>query len=166
MIYGKIKIYGGKHSVTIGENVTLRSGTATNPLGGMNRILINVPQGGFLRIGNNVGITNSCFVALKGIVIEDNVLIGGDCKFYDSDFHSIEYTDRMQHPDTRKKSGVITVRQGAWIGAHTIVLKGVTIGARSVVGAGSVVSKDIPDDEVWGGNPAVFIRKTACCQGK
>ena len=56
-------------------------------------------------------------------------------------------------------------KHGAWIGedvfigAHSIILKGVTIGARSIVGAGSVVTKDIPADEVWAGNPAKCIRK-------
>jgi acetyltransferase-like isoleucine patch superfamily enzyme len=59
----------------------------------------------------------------------------------------------------------VVIRDGAFIGAHTIVLKGVTIGERSVVGAGSVVTKDIPDGEIWAGNPARFIRKLDACSG-
>ena len=46
-----------------------------------------------------------------------------------------------------------------FIGANSIILKGVTIGERSIIGAGSVVTKNIPDDEIWAGNPAKFIRK-------
>ena len=44
-------------------------------------------------------------------------------------------------------------------GAHSIILKGVTIGARSIIGAGSVVTKDVPANEVWLGNPAKFYKK-------
>ena len=52
----------------------------------------------------------------------------------------------------------------AFIGAHSIVLKGVTIGKHSVIGAGSVVTKNIPDNEVWAGNPARFIRRLDTAQ--
>ena len=45
------------------------------------------------------------------------------------------------------------------MGTHTIILKGVTVGAKSIIGAGSVVTKSIPDGEIWAGNPAHFIRK-------
>ena len=65
----------------------------------------------------------------------------------------------MQRPDTHIKTKPILIKEGAFIGAQSIILKGVTIGKHSVVGAGSVVTKDIPDGEIWGGNPAVFIRK-------
>jgi acetyltransferase-like isoleucine patch superfamily enzyme len=162
VIYGKIKIFGGKNAIVIGRNVVLRSGILTNPLGGAERIIFNVPRGGYLYIGDNVGISNSTFVATKSIRIGDNVLIGGDCKFYDSDFHSVNYMDRMQKPDTKKKAKEIVIKDGAWIGAHSIVCKGVTIGKKSVVGAGSVVTKNIGDNELWAGNPAVFIRKINC----
>ncbi|MCD7824200.1 MAG: hypothetical protein LUG86_09355 [Oscillospiraceae bacterium] len=53
----------------------------------------------------------------------------------------------------------VAVGNGAFIGAHTIILKGVTVGEKSIVGAGSVVTKSIPDGEIWAGNPAHFIRK-------
>lgn len=53
----------------------------------------------------------------------------------------------------------IVIEDDVFIGAHCIISKGVTIGARSIVAAGSVVVKSIPPDEVWGGNPARFIKK-------
>lgn len=159
VVYGKIKFFGGKnHSISIGDNVIIRSGMTTNPLGGDTRTILKV-TGGFLHIGNNVGITNSCIVSTKGIIIEDNVNIGGDCKLYDSDFHSVVFSERMEFPDTHVQSAPIVIKNGAWIGAHSIILKGVTIGERAVIGAGAVVTKDIPADQVWAGNPAKFIKQ-------
>lgn len=61
--------------------------------------------------------------------------------------------------DLGVKHATVVIKDGAFIGAHTIVLKGVTIGERSIVGAGSVVSRSIPDYEIWAGNPAKFIKK-------
>ena len=85
--------------------------------------------------------------------------IGGGCCIYDTDFHSISFEDRHQCPDVHIKSKPVHIKRGAWIGAHTTILKGVTVGEKSVVGACSVVTKDIPDGEIWAGNPAHFIRK-------
>lgn len=163
VVYGKLYLKGnGK--MTIGDNVIFRSGLLTNPLGGGNRMVIAVDEGSSIVIGNNVGISNSCMRATVGggIVIEDNVLIGGDCKIYDSDFHSVSYEQRREDSDTHVISKSVTIKEGAWLGAHCIVLKGVTIGERSVVGAGAVVTKSIPADELWAGNPARFIRKLNC----
>ena len=57
-----------------------------------------------------------------------------------------------------KKKG-ITIEDDVLIGTRSIILKGVTIGARSIVGSGSVVTKSIPSDEIWAGNPAKFIKR-------
>lgn len=55
--------------------------------------------------------------------------------------------------------GEVRIKEGAFIGISTIILKPVTIGKNAIIGAGSVVTKDIPDNEVWAGNPAKFIKK-------
>jgi acetyltransferase-like isoleucine patch superfamily enzyme len=57
------------------------------------------------------------------------------------------------------KKAPVHIKKGAFVGAHCLILKGVTIGENSIVGAGSVVTKDIPDHEIWGGNPARLLRK-------
>ena len=57
---------------------------------------------------------------------------------------------------SNSKQGII-IKEGAFVGAHSIILKGVTIGERSVIGAGSVVTKDIPSDELWVENPVRFV---------
>lgn len=55
--------------------------------------------------------------------------------------------------------GKVIIQENAYLGMNTLVVKPVTIGKNSIVGAGSIVTKDIPDNEVWAGNPARFIRK-------
>lgn len=92
------------------------------------------------------------------------MLIGGNCKFYDTDFHSLNYSDRMRPyllnmPDENIVNKDILIKKGAFIGGHSIILKGVTIGENSIVGAGSVVSKSIPDNEIWAGSPVELIKK-------
>lgn len=57
------------------------------------------------------------------------------------------------------KTKPVIIKDGAFIGTDCIILKGVTIGEKSVIGAGSVVTKSVPDGEIWAGNPAKFIRK-------
>ena len=86
-----------------------------------------------------------------GITIEDDVFIGPNTTFTN---------------DKKPKSGnrdfkieKTIVKQGASIGANATILPGISIGSNSLVGAGSVVSKNIPDNEVWIGNPARFHRK-------
>jgi len=149
----------GKGSITIGDNVTINSCRESNPIGGDTVTIIYAKTNSIIKIGNGVGISNTTFVAKENIEIGDDVLIGGDCKIYDHDFHSLNYEERMMHPDPGIKSAPVHIKKGAFVGAHSIILKGVTVGERSIIGAGSVVTKSIPDGEIWAGNPARFIRK-------
>lgn len=55
--------------------------------------------------------------------------------------------------------GKVAIKRGAYLGMNTLVVKPVTIGENAIIGAGSIVTKDIPPNEVWAGNPARFIRK-------
>ena len=110
-------------------------------------------------IGDHCGISNSALFCFQEIQIGNYVMIGGGCKIYDSDFHSLILENRISILDTDIKSRTVNIKEGAFIGAHSIILKGTTIGKKSIIGAGSVVSGVIPDGEVWAGNPAKFIRK-------
>ena len=131
----------------------------TNPIGGDTKTILFAKENGEISIGNQCGISNTAICCLTKITIEDKVMIGASCKLYDHDFHSLILEERLKYPDIGVKSAPILIRKGVFIGACTIVLKGVTIGSRSIVGAGSVVTKNIPDGEIWAGNPAKFIRK-------
>lgn len=156
--YGRIFVRGtGK--ITIGSNVTITSCRETNPIGGDIKTILFAKGNGSIEIGNHVGISNTAIVALEKINIEDDVMIGGGCKIYDHDFHSLKYEERVTDTEIGVKCRPILIKRGAFIGAHSIILKGCTIGEKSVVGAGSVVRDNIPDGEVWAGNPAKFIKK-------
>lgn len=145
--------------IRFGKKIGINSGRKFNLIGGDSKLILRVINDGRIIIGNNVGMSNVTLVARNLIKIDDDVLLGGGVKIYDNDFHSLDFDTRINHPYEDIKSKPVIVKHGAFIGAHSIVLKGVTIGERSIVGAGSVVTKNIPNDEIWGGNPAKFIRK-------
>jgi len=151
---------GGKFE--IGENFTINNGFVANLIGRQQPCFFIVGPEGQLEIGNNVGISSSAIVCREKIVIEDHVLIGGNTAIYDTDFHPVNFMDRLRSPDKYSpliKNNPVFIKEHAFIGAHTTILKGVTIGERSVIGAGSVVTKNVPPDEIWAGNPARFIKK-------
>lgn len=155
-IRGRIYVHNSG-SIKIGKAVKFNSGFFPNPVGGNERLIVSVDPKAYLIIGDNVGISNAEIVVKNKVVIENDVMIGGGVKIYDSDFHPINYEKRMESPNENKSIPVV-IKQGAFVGAHAIILKGVVIGQHSVVGAGSVVTKSIPDNEIWAGNPAQFIR--------
>jgi len=148
----------GKGKIEIGNKVIITSCRETNPIGGDTKTILYA-NGGTIKIGNNVGISNSAIISTISIIIEDNVLIGGNCKIYDNDFHSTDFNERMKSVNGGVKSLPIIIKEGAFIGGHSIILKGVVIGNRSIIAAGSVVTKSVPAGEIWGGNPAKFLKK-------
>ena len=89
------------------------------------------------------------------ITIGDHTLIGPNCSFYTS-IHPMDYLERRKPQETCKP---ITIGEDCWLGGNVTVVGGVKIGARSVIGAGSVVVKDIPEDCFAAGNPCRVIRK-------
>lgn len=107
-------------------------------------------------IGDYTSINNNFLaIACKEILIGSHCRIGINCQVLDSDFHDIEKNQRS----SAGQSDAIVLGDNVWIGNNVIILKGVRIGENSIVGAGSVVTKSIPDNEIWGGSPARFIRK-------
>ncbi len=113
-----------------------------------------INYGKHTKIGKNVFINFDCvFLDLGGITIEDNVLIAPKVSLL-TESHPI-------HPDERHSliPKPIHIKKNAWIGANATILQGVTIGENAVVAAGSVVSKDVPDNVVVGGTPAKIIKE-------
>lgn len=143
----------------IGNNVRINSRISANPIGGDRKCYFVTGKGANLTLGNGVAISNSTINCYNSITIEENVMIGGSCKIYDTDFHSLNSVERTNDDRTTINTKPILIKSNAFIGGHCIILKGVTIGCNSIIGAGSVVTKDIPDNEIWAGNPAQFIKK-------
>ena len=109
--------------------------------------------GQFITIGKNVFINHACsFLDLGGITIEDDVMLGPNVQLI-TENHPINPSERK---NLELKS--ILIKKNAWVGAGAIVLPGVTVGENSVVAAGSVVTKDVPDNIVVAGVPAKFIK--------
>lgn len=160
------KVFGGLHllihpasQVSIGCEVRINSSHVLNFVGGFHQTGIHVNKNAKLIIGDRVALSNSTIVCTNRIEIEDNVFIGGDCNIYDTDFHPIDASERINNRLDKVKTAPILIKRGSFIGAHSIILKGVTIGENAIIGAGSLVSKDIPDNEIWAGNPIKKIRK-------
>lgn len=153
---GRIYFFGsGK--LKIGANTIINSGVVANSVGG-NRTTFYIINGAQVEIGENCGISNSTICAANGITIGNRSIIGGNCCLYDTDFHSINYRERQNKPDVGIKTAPICIGEDVFIGANSMILKGITIGDRSIVAAGSVVTRDIPPDQLWGGNPVKKIR--------
>lgn len=130
---------------------------------------------GHITIGDRTFIGGGTFICVEGIHIGNDVLISWGCTFADNNSHSWKWSERMEDVQAWKKGldenkighykdwsnvqrAKIVIHDKAWIGFNCIILKGVSIGEGAVVGAGSVVTKDVPDWTIVGGNPAKIIR--------
>jgi len=161
-INGKIKIKGipyirkaSNAKMIIKDGVKIISSITANPVGGDERMKFFVM--GELFIDEKTGMSNTTIVCMDKIHIGKRVIIGGGTKIYDTDFHPIHYLDRIENPNNIKTSPIL-IDDDVFIGAHSIILKGVRIGKGSVIGAGSVVAKDIPANQIWAGNPVIYIK--------
>ena len=155
----------GWGQIVIGDDFRFSSGGCINP------ICRNIRGAFYLNschakiiIGDRVGISSACLWAKDEITIGHDVKIGGDCLILDNDAHPVDYIARRLEENNNTEGsraiGTAPVRIGddVWIGARCIILKGVTIGARSIIAAGSVVVSSIPEDVIAGGNPCKVLR--------
>ena len=120
-------------------------------------------------VESNVFIgAGTLIAAALSIVVEEDALISYQCMITDADNHSLRYSLRKhdvrdwlagRHDWTKVAKEPVRICKGAWLGAHTIVTKGVTIGEGAVCGAGSVVTKNVPPYTIVAGNPARVIRE-------
>lgn len=165
-VYNKVYITGMRGIITIGDDFTFTSGDCINPICRNIRGCIHTDKkNSTIIIGNGVGMSSPCIWIRDRLAIGDNVKIGGGCMILDTDTHQIDYLARRgkiapnsENKFTKIQSAPITIEDDVWIGANCQILKGVTIGARSIIGAGSVVTKNIPSDCIAAGNPARVIK--------
>ena len=115
-------------------------------------------KGSNIIIGDNVFIGhNTEFNISERISIGNDCLIASNCKFIDHDhgFSVVNKPVRLQEP----KISPIIIEDNVWIGTSCIILKGVTIGSGSIIGAGSLVNRNVPPNEIWCGSPASQKKK-------
>lgn len=132
---------------------------------------------GMVTIGNHSYIGGGTFICRSSIEIGDNVTIAWGGTFYDHDSHSLDYLKRRKDIDDELNdirngrnfiankdwsdvnSKPIKICNDAWIGMNVIILKGITVGEGAIIGAGSVVTKDVPAWTVVAGNPARVVKE-------
>jgi UDP-2-acetamido-3-amino-2,3-dideoxy-glucuronate N-acetyltransferase len=137
-IRGFVNLYG----CTIGNDV--RIGT-----------FVEIQKGAV--IGNNCKIQSHSFIC-EGVTLEDEVFVGHGVVFINDRFPRATNDEGLPKNDNEWSCESTVVKRGASIGSGATILCGVTIGERAIVGAGSVVTKDVPDGTIVAGNPARIIR--------
>ena len=150
----KIQVIRGSRMI-INAGVVIHSHINANPvIGRRTTTLATVAPGAIMELGKNVGISGVCIAAAKEIRIGEGTIVGADAMILDNDFH-------LPLPDWRWGDAAVAtakpilIGRGCFIGTRAIILKGVTLGDGAVVGAGAVVTHDVPAGHMAIGNPAV-----------
>lgn len=149
-----------KATCIIGDGFKMHNGTKYSDSGVNGKCRIDVRDTATLIIGKNVGISDVTITCHEYIKIGDNVLIGVGAQIKDTDNHSLNPNHRLNAElDWKNKNTLpIIISENVFIGANAYILKGVKIGKNSIIGAGSVVTKDVPENQIWAGNPAKLIK--------
>jgi acetyltransferase-like isoleucine patch superfamily enzyme len=140
--------------MVLGDGVQIASAVRANPLGlSQPSVLRAMAPGAQLVLGPGVGLSGSVLCAGSSIEIGEGTILGAGVMIIDTDFHvpSGEFGWANEIASTSKP---IKIGRGVFIAARAIILKGVTVGDRAVIGAGAVVAKDVPPRHVAVGNPA------------
>jgi acetyltransferase-like isoleucine patch superfamily enzyme len=150
-----------KGGITIGRNFKVDTRRLSNLVGLKGSSILCCYGNGRIAIGDNSGMSAAVLSSRSEIRIGNHVMLGGNVRIFDHDFHSLDPTDRRD-PDRDKlncRTAPVVIGDDVLVGADAIILKGVRIGARSVIGAGAVVTlPDIPSDSIIAGNPARVVR--------
>jgi acetyltransferase-like isoleucine patch superfamily enzyme len=142
-----------------GKRLNLRSSVASNPLGPNHPVILCTREpGAVLGIGDNFAMSGGSICAAEKITIGNYVTVGANTSIVDTDFHPLNPKFRYRHPQEAKTAPIV-IEDEVFIGMNCLILKSVTIGQGSVIGAGSVVTKDVPAGVIVAGNPAGIIRK-------
>lgn len=126
---------------SVGTNVNIQKNATISPT---------------LVIGNNSGIGANSIIG-RGTTIGDNVMMGPECYIYTRN-HAFSRTDIPMREQGMQDFKPVTIGNDVWIGARVTILPGVKIGNGCIIGAGSVVTKDMPDFAISGGNPARVLK--------
>ena len=155
--------FNGKPDLSIGKGCTLEigHGTLINSSNKYYHVNMFAPvkifaerDGTKIIIGHSTRIHGACIHASKGITIGDRCLIAANVQIFDFNGHAASFDNVENRIHTTSEGKDIIIEDDVWIGTGAIILPGVRIGKGSIIGAGSVVTKDIPSYCVASGNPA------------
>lgn len=165
--YGYVKLHGWPiislcqgSKIVMNKGVTLVSNSSNNYAEINHRVILATLSPEAIITLDGCGISGSSICAAESVYIGKNVGLGANTSVYDTDFHPIDPDKRRNQSGlTHVKIAPISIGNDAWIGANSLILKGVTIGEGAVVAAGSVVTQDVSSMTVVGGNPAKLIKE-------
>lgn len=164
------RLYGlpivGLHSdseIIIGIDCELCSHSESTYLGVNHPVILRtLRNGAAIVIGNNTGISGGVICAAVRVEIGNECLIGANVTISDTDFHPMKAHGRRYSKEMDEIAAApVIIEDNVFIGTGAIILKGVRIGRNSVIGAGAVVTKDIPGNSIAAGNPAKLIKSIA-----
>ncbi len=137
--------------IVLGNNVTIRSNTIIECTGVIKEL------GNGIIIGDNVGISQNCLIQVRGAVeIGSNTIFGPGVSIF-SESHKFDIKDQFIVDQGTTRKGV-KIGSGVWVGSGAIILDGVNVGDHSIIAAGSVVNRDVPEYAIVGGIPAKRLK--------
>jgi len=144
--------------ITLGDEVVVNSRADSNQAGLPHpTILAALEPGSTIAIGSGTGISGASIVARSSVIIGNRVLIGAGACVWDTDFHPLDPEERHVHATRGAASAPVRIEDEVFIGARSLILKGVTLGSQAVIGAGAVVTKQVDPGAIVAGNPARVV---------
>jgi acetyltransferase-like isoleucine patch superfamily enzyme len=143
--------------ISVGNNCVFRSDKTSNLIGVNRRCIISTHDtNAVITIGDSCGFSGVTIGCLQAIHIGNHVLVGANAIITDFDWHNV---NPLKRRDRCESSKPVIIEDNVFIGVNAIVLKGVSIGRNSVIGANSVVTANIPPNCIAAGNPAKIVKK-------
>lgn len=142
--------------ISVGRDVVLRSDPAANTIGLNRRCFLSAAAGARLEIGDGCGLSGTVIAAAQEVRLGQRVMCGANVTITDSDRHPLNAQARQRGEPGA--SAPVWIGDDVWLGLNVVVLKGVHIGAGSVIAANSLVINDIPPGSLAAGQPAVVLR--------
>jgi acetyltransferase-like isoleucine patch superfamily enzyme len=143
--------------IRVGRNCDFRSAVWSNQVGLNRRCTVStLSRSALIEIGEGCGFSSTAISAAQCVRLGKRVMCGANVAIMDTDWHSLDAEQRQA--GTAGLSTPVLIEDDVWLGMNVTVLKGVTIGARTVVAAGSVVTRSLPADVIAAGQPARVVR--------